>query len=547
MKKWEVVNELSIKNHELRIEDLILLLLKNRGIKTEKEIKEFLNPDLGKINFSSVGIDKKELLKTKKRIKTAIDNKEKVIVYGDYDVDGITGCAILWEVLDSLGTDVLPYIPHRIDEGYGLSIKGIDNLLEKNPDVKLIITVDNGIVANEAVNYANSLGINVVITDHHTLGKKLPDAFSIVHSVDVCGSAVAYLLAKEIGEVNDEHLALVALATVADVMKLTGFNRVLLVNGLKALNKTKRFGLLELIKISQLKKDEIGVYEIGHVLAPRLNAMGRLESAMESLRLICTRNQKRAEELAMLLNGVNQERQRITFESVELAKKSVDIKKLKNLIFITNDKFEPGVIGLISGRLTEEFYRPSIIVSIKGEFSKASSRSVHGFNIVEFIRESSELLVDVGGHPMAAGFTVLTKDLKKIEEKINKLSEKIDKNLFDRKLKIDLEIQFSDINQNLFENISRLSPFGYGNPEPVFLTSGLVLEDLRIVGKDGKHLKLKIKSANPKIILDGILFGYDQSLNLGVGDLVDVVYSISENEWNGNKKLELKIKDIRKK
>ena len=313
-KSWNVLNKSQIKNGK----NLIKVLLKNREIKTVKEKKEFLYPKLKKVTVKSVGIDSKNLKKAISRIKLAIENKEQIVVFGDYDVDGICGSAILWEILNSLGAKVMPYIPHRIDEGYGLSSKGISNVKLQISNVKLIITVDNGIVANKAVYFANEQGIDVIITDHHVPSKSLPKAFSIVHTTKLCGAGVAYLLAQElkinpstnsgeklkIGE--DKHLELVALATVADLVPLKGANRTLLKFGLKELSETKRVGLLELLKEAALKKESLGVYEIGHMIAPRLNAMGRLEYAMDSLRLICTTNQKRAGELARLLGSTNQ-------------------------------------------------------------------------------------------------------------------------------------------------------------------------------------------------------------------------------------------------
>lgn len=546
MKKWELQNDLVNYDKELINKEIINILLRNRGIKTKKEIENFLNPQLENLDAETLGINRVELLKTKKRIVKAIKEREKIIVYGDYDVDGITGTAILWEVLNSEGADVMPYVPHRIDEGYGLSKKGIDNLIEKYKDLKLIITVDNGIVAFDAVDYANSLGIDVIITDHHVMGEKIPNAYSVIHSLNVCGSSVSYFLSKEIGNVTKEHLALAALATVADVMKLTGFNRDILFHGLNAIRNTKRIGLVELINVCQIEKEKIGVYEIGHMIAPRINASGRLENGMDSLRLLCTKNKVKARELALNLNRINQERQRITVESFEFAKSEIKKQKLKNIIFIGDQKFPPGVIGLISGRLTEEFYRPSIVLSIGEKFSKASSRSILGFNIIEFIRENSEYLVDAGGHPMAAGFTIETSRIGSFKKNVLKLSEKINMDLFDRKIKVDIEISFEQITMEFYEKINSLSPFGYGNPEPIFLTKNLQIRNLKKVGKEGKHLKLELEDVNKEKRIMGILFGYDESLDLKNGDKIDVVYSLSLNEWNGTKKLEIKIRDIKK-
>ena len=327
MKKWELQNKLKVESEKFKVSDLIVLLLKNRGVKTKKEIQEFLYPLLSEITIDGLEIDHKQLNLAIKRIKSAIKNKERIIIFGDYDVDGITGCAILWEALNKIGANVMPYIPHRIDEGYGLSKKGIDNVLIKYPDTKLILTVDNGIVANEAVDYATSLNVEVIITDHHVPGTKLPNAFAVVHSTKICGAGVGWIFAHEMNNdkktlvlKSDEHLGLVALATVTDVMPLTEYNRILIKYGLIELRKSKRPGLIEFLKLSGIDQKNIEVYELGHVIGPRLNAMGRIEHAMDSLRFICTTNLSRAIELANKLHITNKERQQLTFDSVTHAK-----------------------------------------------------------------------------------------------------------------------------------------------------------------------------------------------------------------------------------
>jgi len=546
MKKWILQKKLEIKNEKLEIEDLINLLLSNRGIKTQKEKEEYLNPSLINFNAKNLGINDGELRKTIARLNQAIKKREKIIIFGDYDVDGITGSAILWESLDSLSADVLPYIPHRVDEGYGLSVKGVENVISKYPDTKLILTVDNGIVANEAVDFANSKGLEVIITDHHVASEKLPNSYSIVHSTKICGAGVGWFLAQQLGKLNlkyDDHLGLVALATITDVMPLEKFNRILVKLGLEFLRKTKRPGIIELLKLAGIEQKTIGVYELGHVIGPRLNAMGRIEHAMDSLRFICTPNFPRAVELANKLHITNKERQQLTFESVENAKSILKTKNSKKLIFLASTEYNPGVIGLIAGRLTEEYYRPSIVISEGVDISKGSARSVKGFNIIEFIRKFSDLLVDKGGHPMAAGFTLKTKNLKKLKELMEENAEKeITDDLLIRNLNIDCVLPVTFLNLDLFNKLNELAPFGYVNPEPVFQANNLKIESLRFVGKDSKHLKLNFLENEVRI--SAILFGYDKNLDLKIGDRVNVAYNISLNEWNGDKKLELKLKDI---
>lgn len=549
MKKWEIINKKRPTGNRSKAEEIVKILLENRGIKTKKEIEDFLNPKLEAINAESVGIERAQLTKAIARIKLAIKNKEQIVVFGDYDVDGVMGSAILWEKLNSMGAKVMPYIPHRIDEGYGLSVKGIENLLSKIKNCKLIITVDNGIVANTAVDFVRQNKIDVIITDHHVKPKKLPNALAIVHTVKLCGAGVAWILSQEIKKAKDNHLELVSLATVADLVPLKGANRILLKLGLEMLRKTKRIGLLELFKEAGLIKESLGVYEIGHIIAPRLNAMGRLEYAMDSLRLICTTNFKRAKDLAQLLGNTNKERQDITLQTIMHAVEKIKNQKsqLKSLLFIVHESYEQGVIGLVAGKLVEEFYRPAIVISKGEKFSKASARSISGFNMIDFIRSASEFLVDAGGHPMAAGFTVETKKLpllqKALEDKAQLL---LNKDLLTRNLKIDLALPLSSITMNLYELLQELSPFGIGNPEPTFVSNGII-EDIRLVGSEGKHLKLKINDPKTGLKFGGIGFGLGENTeNFHIGSKIDIAYVIAKDEWNGDKQLQLKIKDIKK-
>jgi len=556
MKKWQLESEFKISSSEFKTDNLIEILLKNRGIKTKEEIEAFLNPKLSEVTPQAVKIDEEQLKKAVLRINKAIEEKQKIIVFGDYDVDGICASAVLWESLDSLGADAMPYIPSRFDEGYGLSKEGIDNLL-KAGKVDLIITVDNGIVANDAVDYANKKGIDVIITDHHVPTEKLPNALAIVHTTLLCGAGVAYLLAQEISnkskilntkyEKLDTHLELVVLATIADLVPLTNANRVLVYFGLQKLRETKRPGLLALINKAKIKKEEIGTYEIGHMLAPRLNAMGRLASAMDSLRLVCTNNIQKAESLAEVLNQTNLERQRITQEALVHAKTKAEEKGIKNLLFIADESYQQGIVGLVAGRMVEEYYLPSIIISKGEKYSKASARSVKGFNIIEFLRSASDLLVDVGGHPMAAGFTVETAKIDLLEKKLFENAEKLlKKEHLERVLRIDCELDSSFIDYETYSTIQKLAPFGMANPEPTFLTKNLTVSDIRIVGKNGKHLKLNLKSKTSNLKFSAIAFGMGEKNHLKIGDKADVVYTMEENSWNGYKNIELKIKDLRK-
>lgn len=551
-KKWEILQDVTADPKKLSPEYLQEILLINRNIKTKEEREAFLHPQLEEVTIQNVGIDQKQLDTACERVQKAIKQKEKIAVFGDYDVDGITGTAILWEALYALGADVIPYIPHRVDEGYGLSRKGIENLLEQEKDVKLIITVDNGIVANDAVTFANEKGVDVIITDHHTVGDQLPDAVAIVHTTKLCGAAVGWMFARALadilhGSLPEDHLSLVALATVADLVPLTGANRILLTYGLKVLRQTKRPGLLALCEEAQIQPENIEVYTIGHLIGPRLNAMGRMESAMDSLRLLCTKDRLRAKVLAEKLGLTNKERQLLTqslaLHAIERVKNQE--LKIKNLLFIADDSYEEGVIGLVAGKLVEEFYRPAIVIAKGEKHSKASARSVAGFNIIAFIRSASDLLVNAGGHPMAAGFTVETEKILVLQERLEKLAEEqVLEDMLLRILKIDCQLPLEIVTSHLYVGLQNLAPFGMGNPEPLFV-SDVVVKDIKTVGADGKHLKLLVKPIQGAKVFSAIAFGKGELfVDIHAGDTIQLAYTVDMNEWHGDKQLQLKVRDI---
>lgn len=555
MKRWDI-------SQQCQTEDLIALLLKNRGLKTKTEIAKFLKPpDPYTLTPRDVDIDKTSLHQAVSRIKKAIDKKESVVVYADYDADGITAGAVMWETLHRLGATVMPYIPHRAEEGYGLSHKGIDTVVAQYHPT-LIITVDHGITAKEKVVYAKKLGIEVIVTDHHVKPKALP-ACTMVHTTKLSGAGVAWFLAKELLKTYhlsliayyQELIALAAIGTIADMVPLVGPNRAIAKYGLAAMNGTHRVGLEALMSDAGLVKGSLGTYDVSHMLAPRLNAMGRIEHALDALRLLCTKQKEKAALLAQKLGLTNRERQQLTVETTMHAIQGLSLKQgqsfSKKLIFISHETYNQGVIGLVAGKLVEEYYRPAIVVA-KGEMiSKASARSVSGFNIVEAIRSCSDILVDVGGHPMAAGFTVETKHLQVLQDRLEQIAEKeLTEEKLTRVLRIDAEIPLATATEGLWQKLRDFEPFGFGNPEPVFATRRVTVNDARLVGADGKHLKLRISSNLPNLpnlsnVFDAIAFNMGSLYGqLKTDQPVDIAYTIDMNVWNGNKKLQLKIKDI---
>jgi single-stranded-DNA-specific exonuclease len=483
-----------------------------------------------------LGIKKTNVRKIVERIKRARKDKESVVVYGDYDADGITATATMWEALNEIGLNVLPHIPDRFEEGYGINEESVKALKIKIPKLSLIVTVDNGIVAYQGIKAAKKLGVDVIIIDHHQKdGGKLLTSY-VLHSTEVCGSALAWFFVKEIG--IKEGLDLAAIGTIADQMPLTGVNRSIVKYGLERLNKTNRPGLSALFKDAKI--ENIGTYEVNYMIAPRINAMGRLAQGIDSLRLLCTKRTDRALELSKLLSKTNFDRQRIVDEVLLHVKGSVSNEKI---IVLAHESYHEGVIGLAAGKLVEEFYRPAIVLSKKGKISKASARSISGFNIIEAIK-STQLILEGGGHPMAAGFSIETSKIEIFTKKINSIAGKIlTDDLLQKKLKIDMKIDFKYINKELVGKLGDFNPTGLGNPTPTFLTENTEVLDVRTVGTTARHLKLRLKQND--YIFDSIFFGGGEFYSEITPDTkIDAVYQIEENVWNGRTNIQLKIKDI---
>jgi single-stranded-DNA-specific exonuclease len=547
-KKWMTKND-SVVNS---VDDVVHILLKNRKIQSGKSAQFFLNPpDPSSYSLTELGIAKKSVDNAIEIISSTIAAKGKVIVYGDYDADGVCATAILWETMRSLGADVLPFIPNRFDHGYGVSVEGIDEIVRVHENVSLIITVDNGIVAHEAISYARKKGIRIIITDHHQKALTLPKADAIVHTDKICGSAVAWVFANELSkslasEKNDvnELLELAAVGTIADQMELIGVNRSIAKHGIDILRKTRRIGLLALYNDIGIDKRQIGTYEINYLIAPRINAMGRLTDAMDSLRLLCTKDTLKAKSFSQLLAKTNTERQKIVEESLSDARANARNRIWNGVVIVSSTTYHEGVIGLIASKLVEEYWLPSIVISQKEGISKASARSIPGFNIIETIREASDLIEGGGGHPMAAGFSIKTDNITSFIETMQVLSEKkLTEEIKTRKLSIDLILPFAVVSKELLTLLKNLEPTGIGNPKPLFVTYGVSIVDMKFVGIEKKHVKLSIESEGT--VIDGIAFSMKDTIENLESDIVDIVYSVDENMWNGKSTLQLVIKDIR--
>jgi len=532
-KKWDVLAAEST--------DIVRSLLENRGLRTAEERRNFLDPpDPRRIGAAGFGVREEALKQAKTRIMKARELGERVVVYGDYDVDGISATAVLWEALHGLGLRVMPYIPERISEGYGLNVESIKKLKVQYPDLKLIVTVDNGVVAHEAVKAARKEGVAVIVTDHHQAEKELPEAEVIVHTTEVGGAAVAWLLARELGWEGGMELA--ALGTVADQIPLLGVNRALVKWGLGEMERTRRLGFTALLREAGAEQDGLGIYEINYVIAPRINAMGRLAHGMDSLRLLCTKKEERARDLARRLGEVNEERQRVVEEAYLRAKDNVSGEAV---VISADESYHEGVIGLVASGLVEKFYRPAIVFAVGEQYAKASGRSIAGFNMIETIRQLEEYLVSGGGHPMAAGFTVKTEKLEEFRVKLQEIAAPLlTDEVLERSLKIDLELEFNQINWELVNEIERFEPSGIGNPKPMFCAREVMVQEGRTVGKEGKHLKLWLEQGGRKY--GGIGFGLGHlAQQLGGVEKIDVAFNLERNVWNGRESIQLKVRDIK--
>lgn len=536
-------------------------ILFNRGIEDQKSALEFLSANEELHNpFLFKGMDT-----AVKRINAAINNHERIVIFGDYDVDGITSSVLLTQVLKKLGAYVKTYIPNRFEEGYGLSKESLEGVVKLQPD--LIITVDCGIRSFEEIDIAKTHHIDIIITDHHQPKERVPDAAAVICSKqdgdsypykELAGVGVAYKLAQallmelETDWIKIENwLDLVAIGTVADVAPLNGENRALVRKGIEVIRKKSRLGIIALCEISKVNIAQLSSFNIGFMLGPRLNAAGRLSSALNAYRLIDADTYTEAQHLAEFLDGENRERQRITKEIQEEVESNFDPDQSQYLVSSIDAGYNEGVLGLAASRLTESFYRPSVIGAVKEGIIKASCRSLPEVNIIDALDGCSEFLMRYGGHAMAAGLTVAS---EKCAEFLTALDQQISTQLnhlpLDPKIYFDAEVMNYDLNEGLYRYLQLLEPTGNSNPSPVLFMQGVRLLDVKRLGNNGEHLKFFIETADPKNpnrkrSFPAIAFRFGQQSWFKNGELVDFLFTFEENEFNGNTNLQLKIREMR--
>ena len=553
-KKWvsdnsniEKIKELTEK---LNIDESIVRILVNRGIDNLKDIEEFLNPSLDNLYDPFLLND---MDKAVERINTAVKNKEKIYIYGDYDVDGVTASSIVYISLKEIYDNVYIYIPERENEGYGLNTKAIDKIYKDNGN--LIITVDCGISAHSEAEYAKSLGIDMIITDHHTCPEVLPSCVAVINPKrndstypfsELCGAGVALKLCSALNLLSEKIIAICAVGTVADIVPLILENRIITYYGIKLL----REGILEniniLCSIAGIDVKNITSTTIGFTIAPRINAAGRMATAKEAVEFFISKDIKRIKELAEYLDNLNLKRQECEKEIYKDAKEKIEKNKEyeNNIMVVSGEGWQEGVIGIVASKITEEYYKPCIMVSINEKEGKGSSRSVKGYNIYEGLFGVSELLIKFGGHSLAAGLSINPKNIDILREKINENAKEIfESGDISPYIKIDAELKAKNINLKYAEDLKKLEPFGMGNPQPLFIIKDALIKESYSFSLK-KHMRLNLVKEG--VSLEAVGFNMGSFANsLKPGQKIFLLCSVDINEFRGNKKIQAKIKDIR--
>jgi single-stranded-DNA-specific exonuclease len=533
-------------------------ILFNRGYATDAEARAFLKaePNADTDPFQLTGMQT-----AVDRIRYALEHNEPIAIYGDYDVDGVTATALLVQALEGLGANILGYIPNRFDEGYGLNKDALDSL--KADGVKLVITVDCGIRSPDEAHHARTIGLDLIISDHHHPdGLNLPPALAVINpkqhgdpypDKDLAGVGIAYKIAEALISVQhsaigfqlEDLLDLVALGTVADLAPLVGENRSLVRKGLRQIRETKRQGLFSLAGVAQMDIKKVTAGDIGFMLGPRLNASGRLESALASLELLTTTDFMRAGQLAQQLDVQNRQRQSITRSMQQQAEEiALSGDPETYLLFAAHEEFNPGVVGLAASRLTEVYYRPAVVAAKGPEETRGSCRSIPEFHITDALDQCRDLLVRHGGHAAAAGFTVKNENLPELVSRLKDIAKgQLEGRDLRQTLTADMEVALEELNFDVLKNLAYLEPTGYGNPDAVFVSRDVKVRSSRTVGAEGKHLKLSLEDGRGAVF-DSIGFRMGGLLS-ALSPRVDVMYTLEVNEWNGRRSLQLNLKDVK--
>jgi single-stranded-DNA-specific exonuclease len=555
-KRWHILPPVP-RGHPLDkcgLSPLMTQVLFNRGLADASQVEPFLAVDK-RLSSDPFLLPDMEVAVT--RIYRAVLSGEKIAVYGDFDADGITSTAVLVQGLRAFNVEAVPYIPHRINEGHGLKIAALEDLHKQG--VSLVITCDCGVTGVAPVKKAHRLGMDVIITDHHTPTEELPPALAVVNPKvpashypfsELAGVGVAYKLLQAllIGMNKEPQLEqvvdLVALGTVADMTPLLGENRYLVNEGLKRMNASPRLGLVELLTKAGTTPGSLTSENITWTIAPRLNTASRMEHALPSYELLMTDSTARAGELMVWLEQKNTERQQVTAKATAVAKEQVLARKLEPLILVRVDDFSSGISGLVANKLSDEFYRPSVVIRTGKKVSTGSCRSIPEFNLIESLTECRELFVEFGGHKGAAGFTMLTHNIPLLQERLVKIAgTKLEGVDLRPKIDIDAEVTLKELAGSAFRDLQRLAPFGQANPMPVFVSRKIKVVGCRTMGSDGGHLRLKLEQGG--MVWDAVGFGFGAH-QAEMSAPIDIVYNLELDQWNGKSTLRLNLLDFAK-
>ncbi|MGL5712450.1 MAG: single-stranded-DNA-specific exonuclease RecJ, partial [Paraclostridium sp.] len=542
---------------KIKISKEISQILKNRGVNSQKDSEIFMNPSLGYLRDPFL---MKDMDKAVKRIKEAISNNEKIWIYGDYDVDGVSSTSILCIYFNSINCPVNYYIPNRLEEGYGINEDAIKLINEQG--CNLIISVDCGITSVKEVALANSLGIDVIVTDHHECQDEIPRAYAVINPKQedcnypfdmLCGCGVAFKIIQALTPEEEfkysmnKYLEIVTLATICDIVPLVDENRIIVKNGLRLMKEGYNIGLRELTKVCGIETEKIGSSHIGFSIGPRINAAGRLGYSYLGVELFTTNSKEEAIEIANLLEEKNNERQMIESKMYQEAEAIINSNERYNndkVLIIANEGWQHGVIGIVASKLTEKYYKPTILLTIEDGEATGSARSIKGFSIFDALMKCSDILGRFGGHDQAAGLSL---DSNNIEELRNRVNTFADDNLTEEDLienvAVEFELEEDAINFNLIEELHALEPFGMSNPSPRFIIRNLEIKDIFRMGKEKNHLKINLlKDKTYECI--GFNMAY-LAEGYSVGDKVDVLFQLDENTYMGNRKIQFLLKDIR--
>jgi len=550
--RWKILP--SVPYEYLNASDLsplIAQLLYNRGVKPE-EIDPFLSAD-HRLEGNPFLLP--DISQAVSRVYNAVLAREKIAVYGDFDVDGVTAIVILVEGLSRLGAEVITYIPDRVNEGHGLKISALEKLQAQGAG--LVITVDCGVTDLAEVKQAREMGMDMIITDHHIPLGSLPRAIAVIDpkrkdSVypypDLAGAGVAFKLLQALFHKDSREkwltrlMDLVVLATVTDLVTLVGENRYLVKEGLRELNRSSHVGIQEMVKLAGLKLSELDAQDISWILGPRLNAAGRMNNASTSYQLLTTQSPEEARLLALELEEKNAERQKLTKEVLSRAREKLAAKLYLPVLIEGDESYSIGVIGLVAGKLADEFYKPAIIISLGPELCQGSCRSIPEFDVAAALEECHNLLTTFGGHPLAAGFTVTRQNLAQLEERITTLATDQLGHLDLRpEIVIDAELPLSTFSGETFNLMQKLSPFGRGNPQPTFLTRQVEVVECRNFGNRDEWLRLKLKQGN--ITWQAVDFDSRRTRE-EIPSYIDIVYNLKKSRWNGEEVLGLNLRDF---